>query len=81
MRHLRCHADGLPQRRMRVNRLADVYGICTHFNGQSNLADHVASVRADHAAAEDLAVAVGLGAVIKQQLGDTFIPAIGDGST
>ena len=46
---------------MRVNRLADVYRIRTHLNRQSDLADHVARMRADHAAAQDLAVAVGLG--------------------
>ena len=31
-----------------------------HFDGQGNLANHVACVGADHAAAQDLAVAVGL---------------------
>jgi hypothetical protein len=37
-------------------------------------------MRANHAAAQDLAVAVGLGAVIKQQLGDTLVAAISDGA-
>jgi hypothetical protein len=84
MRHLRRHANGLPQRRIRVNRLADVHGIGTHLNGQGNLADHVARMGADHATAQNLApacgMAMGLGAVIKQQLGDAFVTAIGDGS-
>ena len=57
MRHLRCHADGLPERGMRMNRLADVDGICAHLDRQRNLADHVAGMRADHAAAQDFAVA------------------------
>jgi len=61
MRHLRCHTYALAQRGMRVNRLADVHRIRAHLNGQRNLANHVARVRADHAAAQDLAVAVGLG--------------------
>jgi hypothetical protein len=34
----------------------------------------------DHAAAQDLAVAVGFGAVVKQQFGDTFVAAIGNGA-
>ena len=37
MRHLRRHADTLAQRRMRVNRLADVRCLCTHVNRQRNL--------------------------------------------
>ena len=46
-------ADGFAQCRMRVNRLADVYRICPHLNRQRNLADHVARMGADHAAAQD----------------------------
>ena len=62
MRHLRRHADALTQRRVGVDGFADVHRVCAHFDGQRNLANHVARVRADHAAAQDLAVAVGLGA-------------------
>ena len=36
-------------------------------------------MRTDHAAALDVAVAVDLGAVIKQAFGDAFVAAIGDG--
>ena len=61
MRHLRRHADGFPKSRIRMNRLADVDGIRTHLNGQRDLANHVARVRADHAAAQNLAVAVRFG--------------------
>ena len=46
---------------MRVNRLADIQSIRTHLNGQRNLADHVARMGADDAAAQNFAVAVGLG--------------------
>ena len=53
--------------------------MCTHLNGQRNLTNHVASMRTDHAAALDVAVAVDLGAVIKQAFGDAFVAAIGDG--
>ena len=60
MRHLRRHANALAQRRVRVDGFADVDRVGTHLNRQRNLADHVASMRADHAAAKDLAVAVGL---------------------
>ena len=59
MRHFRRHADAFTQRRMRVNRLADVAGIRAHPNGLCNLTDHVPRVGADHAAAHDLCVAMG----------------------
>ena len=59
MRHLRRHAYAFAQRRMRMDGLADVYRISAHLDGQRNLANHVARMRADHAAAQDLAVAVG----------------------
>ena len=78
--NFRRHANGFTQRRMRTNRLADVHCICIHLNPQRALANHVARVRANHATAQDLAVAVGLGGVIKQQLGHTFVAAIGDGA-
>ena len=58
MRHLRRHADAFAQRGVSMNGLADVDGIRTHLDGQHNLADHVARMGADHAAAQDLAVAV-----------------------
>ena len=61
MRNLRRHADGFPTGRVRVNRLSDVDRVCSHLNRQRNLTDHVARMRADHAAAQDLAVAVALG--------------------
>ena len=61
MRYFRCHANALAQRRVRVNGLADVDGVSAHLDGQGHLANHVARVRADHAAAENLAVAVRLG--------------------
>ena len=58
MRHFRRHADAFAQRRMRVNGFANIDCVRAHFNGQRNLADHVARVGADHAAAKNLAVAV-----------------------
>jgi hypothetical protein len=61
MRHFCRHADAFAQRGVGVDGFADVYGVCAHFDGQSDLANHVARVRAHHAAAQDLAVAVGLG--------------------
>ena len=51
MRHLRRHADGIPERRMRVNRLADIHSVCAHLNSQRDLTNHVACMRADNAAA------------------------------
>ena len=57
MRHLRRHADRFPKCRMRVNCLADVHCIRAHLNRQRDLADHVTCVGADHATAQDFAVA------------------------
>jgi hypothetical protein len=73
MRHLSCHANAFTQCRVRVNRLADVDRVSAHFDGQCNLANHVARMGADHAAAEDFAVTVSFWTVVKQQLGDTFV--------
>ena len=39
MRHFRRHADALTQRRMRVNRLADVDGVGAHLDRQRRYAD------------------------------------------
>ncbi len=75
MRHFRRHADGIPKRRVRMNGLANVDGVRAYFNRQRNLANHVARMRADHATAQNLAVAVGLGLIIKQQFGETFVAA------
>ena len=61
MRHLCRHANAFVQRGVGVDGFADVHGVCAHFNRQRNLANHVARMRADHAAAQDIAVAVGLG--------------------
>ena len=51
MRHFSCHANAFTERWMRMDRLADIHCISTHFDGQCDLADHVACVSADHAAA------------------------------
>ena len=80
VRHFRRHAEGFTQRGVRVNRLADVDGICTHLDGQCNLTNHVAREGADHAAAQNFAVAMGLGRIVKQQFGNTFVAAIGNGA-
>ena len=61
MRHLRRHANALAQRRVWVNRLANVHRVRAHLDGQGNLANHVAGMGADHAAAQNLAVAMGFG--------------------
>ena len=66
MRYFSRHACALAQRGVRVNRLANIDCLCTHFNRQRNFANHVACV--------------GLGAVVKQQLGHAFITAIGIGA-
>ncbi len=75
MRHLGRHANAFAQRGVRVDGLADVHGVGAHLDGQGHLANHVARVRADDAAAQDLAVAMRLGAVVKQQLGHALVAA------
>ena len=80
MRHFRRHADALAQRGVRVDGLADIHRVRAHLDRQRDLADHVARMGAHHAAAQDLAVAVRFGAVIKQQFGDAFVATIGDGA-
>lgn len=64
MRHFRHHADGFPQRGMRVNHLADVHRISVHLNRQGNLTNHVARMRADHGMA---GVTEKLGFAVKSQ--------------
>ncbi len=61
VRHFCRHADAFAQRGVWVDGFADVHCVCAHLDGQSDLANHVARMRAHHAAAQDLAVAVGLG--------------------
>ena len=60
MRHFGSHANRFPERGVRMNRLADIDRVGAHLDRQRHLADHVASVRADHAATQDLPVAMGL---------------------
>ena len=55
--------------------LADVDRVGAHLDRQRDLADQVAGVRADDAAADD---AVRL--VVEQQLGEAFVAAVGDGA-
>ena len=80
MRNLRRHADAFAQRGVRVDGLADVHGVGAHLDGQGNLANHVARMPADHAAAQELAVAMRLRRVVEQQLGHALVAAIGDGT-
>ncbi len=80
MRNLRRQANGFSKGWMRVDRFANIHRVRTHLNGQRNLANHVARVGADHAAAQDLAMAVCFWGSIKQQLGHAFVAAIGYGT-
>jgi hypothetical protein len=80
MRHLGRHANAFAQRGMRVDGFANVDGVCAHLNGQGHFTNHVARVGAHHAAAQDLAVTMGLRAVVKQQFGHAFVAPIGNGA-
>lgn len=55
------HANAFTQGWMWVDGFTHVDGIRAHFDGQRHFTNHVACMRTDHAAAEDFAVAVGLG--------------------
>src|SRR5664279_5720730 len=68
-------ADRFAQRRVRMDRLADVDRVGAHLDRQRDLADHVAGVRADDAAADD-----GVGRLVEEQLGEAFVAAVGDGT-
>ncbi len=77
---LQPHADAFAQRGVRMDGLADIDRIGAHLDGQRNLANHVARMRADHAAAQYLAVAMRFRRVVEQQLGEAFVAAIGKGA-
>ena len=53
MRHLGREADAFAQRGVRMDGLADVERVGAHLDGQRDLADQVAGMGADDAAAED----------------------------
>ena len=56
MRNLRRHANTFAQCGVRVDGFANVHGVSAHLNCQGDFADHVARMRADHAATQKLAV-------------------------
>ena len=76
MGSLGSHADAFAQRRVRVDGLADIHAVGTHFDRQRDLADHVTGMRADDATTHD---AMRFG--IEQQLGETFVTTVGNGAT
>ena len=48
MRHFRRHANTLAKSWVWVDGFADVHGVCAHFDGECDLANHVTRVRAHH---------------------------------
>ena len=65
MRHLSRHANALAQGGVRVDGFADVHCVCAHLDGQRHFANHVARMGADHATAQDLALAQRHGSVLR----------------
>ena len=61
---------------MRVDGLADIFRVATHFDGERQLADQIAGVGADDTAADDA-----MGLFIHEDLGKAFVAAIGNGAT
>jgi hypothetical protein len=80
MRHFRRHADAFAQRRVWVDGFDNVHGVCAHFDGECDLANHVARVPVHHVASQDLAVAAGLGLIVKQQFGHGIKATIDNGA-
>jgi len=64
-----------PERRMRMNRLADIDGVGAHLDRQCEFADQVAGVRADDTAADDP-----VGVAVEEQFGEPFVPSVRDGA-
>ncbi len=62
------HPDRLAERRVRVDRLADVLGVRAHLDGQADLADQVARIQADDAAADHA-----MGFLVEDQLGEALV--------
>lgn len=60
--------------------LADVDRVGAHFNGQGDIANHAAGVRANYAAAQNLALAMSLRGVVKKQFGHTLVATVGNRS-
>jgi len=56
-----------------MDRAADVHRIRPHLDRQCDLADEIAGVRADDAAADDA-----LRLLVEQQLGEALVAAVGD---
>src|SRR5688572_29946976 len=75
LEQLRGHADRFAGGGMRVDGLADVGGVGAHLDRERELADQVARAGADDRAAHQ---AVRLR--VEQQLGETLVAAIGDGT-
>ncbi len=57
-----------------MNGLADVDRIASHLDREADLADQVAGMGADDAAAEEAMVRL-----VEQQLGEAFVAPVGDG--
>src|SRR5436190_22957136 len=72
LEHFRRHADRFAQCRMRVDGLADVDRIASHLHGEADLADQVARMGADDAAAEQAVIGL-----IEQQFGESLVAPVG----
>src|SRR4029077_2960579 len=70
------HADRFAQCGMRVDGLADVDRIASHLHGEADLADQVARMGADDAAAEQAVIGL-----IEQQFGESLVAPVGDRAT
>src|SRR6266404_1229636 len=76
LEYLGRHADGLSERRMRMNGLADIRGLAAHLDRKADFADQVACVRAYDPATDDA-----MARRIEQQLGEPFVATVCDGTT
>jgi hypothetical protein len=67
---LGCHADGLGERRVRVDGEANILGVGAHLDRQRGLGNEVACVGPDNSAADDP-----VGIFVEQHLGDALVAA------
>src|SRR5262249_40218994 len=75
LEHLSGHADRFAQSRMRMDPLTDVHRTAAHLDREADLADEIARMRADDAAADDAP-----GGFVEEELGEALVAAVGDGA-
>ena len=74
--YLRCHPHRFTQCRMWVNGLADIDCVCAHFDREAHLANQVARMRANDAAAYDA-----MRFIVEDKLGEALVATVRNRAT